>query len=59
MEILNNESRIKLLVLKEINRVIRGHQLDKKQTLTVGDISQFIDIAITNVRAAEKLKSTS
>lgn len=59
MDTLNDEAKIKLLVLKEINLVIRGHGLHKAHPLTVGDVIQFIDIAIKNVRVAEKLKQGS
>ncbi len=52
-----DELELRLSVLKEINRVIRGHQLKKDQTLTVGDVVSFIDIAIVNVKVAVKLKS--
>lgn len=49
-----DEQRLKLNVLKEVNRVIRGHYLKKEQPLTVGDVIGFIEIAIKNVITQER-----
>lgn len=59
MDNLNDEAvsrQLVLKVLKEVNRVIKGHQLDRKQLLTVGDVISFVEIAIQNVATADKLK---
>jgi hypothetical protein len=51
--------KLKLLVLVEINQVIRQKESDKKKTLTVGDVMEYVNQAIINVDKAEKLKSRS
>lgn len=48
---------LKLQVLKQLNLVIKGHNIKREQVLTVGDVLSFIDIAIVNVKKQIKLKS--
>lgn len=52
----NNDPELKLLVLREITKVIRGIETDRTKVLTVGNVLQYIEQAITNVKT-EKSKS--
>lgn len=53
-----DERILTLHVIKELNRVIRGHQIDRKTILTLGDLLDFIEIAIANVEKSVKIEKS-
>lgn len=58
MDILNDESKLKLLVLREITKVIRGTETDKTKAITVGNVIRYIDLAVANVKAEIALQKS-
>lgn len=58
MSILNDEFKLKLLVLREITKVMRGVETDKQAVLTVGKVIGYIDLAVENVKAEIALQKS-